>query len=59
MIRLAIIRNIDCLEYTLIDWIIFGRMTGPRAAKYLKKTQTKVDKHTVDHKGTEVVMAFT
>ena len=56
---LSTIKQLDSLESVLVDWIIIGRHLGLRASEYSQSTQSTVDKHVIDTKGTTVTMAFT
>ena len=56
---LASSNNSDSLDASLIDWIIINRHLGCRASKYSQSTQSKIDKHIVDNKGTSITLAFT
>ena len=51
--------NPDSLDASLIDWIIINRHLGCRASEYSQSTQSKIDKHIVDDKGTSITLAFT
>ena len=57
--NLASTNNSDSLDASLINWIIINRHLGCRASEYSQSTQSKIDKHIVDDKGTSISLAFT